>query len=85
MTKPLTPAEFAAARNAAGDLLRAVGPTAAQLADFAAYERGEAITENLAAQLGDAHGKRVLTQAEWVAVAAYSWLVPSTPANNVWD
>jgi hypothetical protein len=89
MTKqPLTPAEFVAARNAAGDLLRAVGPTAAQLADFAAFNRGDAITQSLATLYeaeGFDHGKRVLTEAEWVTVAAYGWLVPSTPANNVWD
>ena len=88
MTKQtLSPTEFAAARDAARALLALVGPTAAQLADYSDYMSGAAISQVLADQLDDTHGKRVLTAAEFVTCCAVSYLYgsPANTDNNVWD
>jgi hypothetical protein len=55
---------------------------------FAAYTAGDAITKGLAdlyARDGIAVTARVLTDAEFAAIAAHADTLPSTPANNVWD
>jgi hypothetical protein len=55
---------------------------------FAAYMAGDAITKGLAnlyARDGVTVNAYVLTDAEFVAIAAHANTLPSTPANNVWD